>query len=456
MGALDYLRYAGAFVVALGILVAVHEFGHFWAARRVGVRVLRFAIGFGRPLLKYRREPDSTEYVLAAIPLGGYVKMLDEREEEVPEDLKHLAFNRQPLWKRVAVVAAGPAFNLLFAVAATWAIFVTGDTGLKPIVGEVRSGSIAADSGFEPGDLLLTVDRRDSPTWERAAFELMTGSLDRADIAVRVRDASGIERERLIRADRLAGLPEDSNLLERLGLAPERPKLPPVVGGIVPGEAAERAGIQPGDRILAVDGKPMPDWSDWVEAVRSSPERSLRVAVERGGSRREILLTPQAIDDRGTRIGHVGAAPERHDELAEPYRVEVRYGPVSALAHAVADTYDMSRLMLKVMGRILVGQASVKNLSGPIAIAETAGRTASYGLDSFVKFLAVVSISLGVLNLLPVPVLDGGHLLYFLIEWIKGSPLSEQAQMQGQKIGIALIAALMCLAFYSDLSRIFG
>jgi regulator of sigma E protease len=453
---MDLFFTIGAFLVALGILISVHEYGHFWVARRLGVKVLRFSIGFGRPLIRRQRDPDSTEYVLAGIPLGGYVKMLDEREGEVPPHQLHQAFNRQPLWKRSAIVAAGPLFNFAFAILAYWAIFLTGDTGLRPLVGAVAPGSIAAESGFQRGDELLRIGDRPAQTWDGAVFALMAKALDGKDLAVRVRDTSGLELDRWISGERLAGLPEDPKLMERLGLSPLRPALPPVIGELTPGEPAEQAGLRVGDRILSADGAAIEDWRDWVQVVREHPGAALRVEVERAGARLELAVTPRTVEADGGAIGRIGAGVESRDDLMEPYRVEIRYGPIEALSQSVHRTLDMSAMMLRVMGRMLLGQASMENLSGPITIAETAGRTASYGLDSFMKFLAVVSISLGVLNLLPIPILDGGHLLYFLIEWVKGSPLSEQAQLQGQKVGLALIAALMTLAFYVDLSRLFG
>lgn len=453
---MDLLFTILSFLVALAILISVHEFGHFWVARRLGVKVLRFSIGFGRPLLRRQRDPESTEFVLAAIPLGGYVKMLDEREGEVPPGQLHLAFNRQPLWKRSAVVAAGPAFNFAFAILAYWAIFLSGDTGLRPLVGAVAPDSIAAESGFQKGDELLRIGHRVSSTWEGALFALMAESLDGADLPVRVRERSGLEAVRWLRGEHLAGLAEDPSLLDRLGLSPERPAIPAVIGELSPGEPAQQAGLRLGDRILAVDADPVDDWRDWVQRVRESPGTALRVEIERDGTRLELSVTPRAVLAEGATVGRIGAGVEVRDDLMDPYRVRVRYGPFEALAQSLHKTLDLSQLMLRVMGRMLTGQASVRNLSGPITIAETAGRSASYGLDHFIKFLALVSISLGVLNLLPIPVLDGGHLLYFFIEWVKGSPLSEQAQIQGQKLGLALLAALMTLAFYVDLSRLFG
>ena len=453
---MDLLFTAASFILALGILITVHEFGHFWVARRLGVKVLRFSVGFGRPLLRHQSGPGATEYVLASIPLGGYVKMLDEREDPVPAEQAHLAFNRQVLWKRAAIVTAGPLFNLLFAILAYWAIFVTGDAGLRPVVGAVEPGSVAAEAGFQRGDELQRIADRSTPTWESAVFALMAEALDGEDLTVLVRDASGVEQHRWIEGGRLAELPEDPNIFDRLGLSPERPRLPPVIGELTAGEPAEQAGLKLGDRILAVDGKPVEDWRDWVEMVRARPGEAMRVDLDRGGEPTAVTVTPRVLEVDGTKIGRIGAGVEVREDLMDAYRVEVRYGPLDALGHALGKTFDMSQLMVRVIGRMLVGQASVENLSGPITIAETAGRTASYGLDYFVKFLAVVSISLGVLNLMPIPILDGGHLLYFFIEWVKGSPLSEQAQLQGQKVGMVLLAALMTLAFYVDLSRLFG
>jgi regulator of sigma E protease len=437
------------FLIALAILISVHEFGHFWVARLVGVKVLRFSIGFGRALLRYQRNPDTTEYVLAAIPLGGYVKMLDEREEEVPAHQVDQAFNRQVLWKRFAVVAAGPLFNFLFAILAYWAVFMAGESGLRAVVGSVEPDSIAAQAGFQEGDSLVRVGDRDAPIWERVVFALMLEQRSGQDLRVTVRDASGREQERWIDAEPLSTLPEDASVLEGLGLHPQKPRFAAVIGKLIRGEPAAQAGLAVGDRILSADGEPIRDWDHWVETVQSSPGQALRVAVERDGEPLTIALTPRAAEKDGVTVGRIGA-----EVLVE--RVQVRYGPAEALVAALVKTGDLSYLTVRVIGRMLVGQASLENLSGPITIAKAAGQTATIGFDSFLKFLAIVSISLGVLNLLPIPILDGGHLLYFAIEWIKGSPLSDAAQLQGQKLGIVMLAALMGLAFYLDLSRIFG
>jgi len=447
---------AASFILALAILIAVHEFGHFWVARKLGVKVLRFSIGFGRPLLKRVSRADGTEYVIAAVPLGGYVKMLDEREGPVPYDEQNRAFNRQVLWKRFAIVAAGPVFNFLFAILAYWGILVVGDTGTRALVGEVKPDSVASQARFAPGDELLMVGARNTATWEAAVFALMAEILDGQDLPVRVRSADGTEAVRVLPGPALAELPDDPAILSSLGLSPARPVLPAVIGEVVAGEPAEQAGLKRGDRILGADGENVDSWQAWVEIVQMHPDEMLMVTVDRGGDTLEIALTPRGVDGADGPIGRIGAGVQVDESLFDEFRAEVRLGPIDALRDAVAKTADMSLLMLRVIGRMLVGKASVENLSGPISIAETAGKTASYGLGYFVKFLAVVSISLGVLNLLPIPVLDGGHLMYFAIEAVKGSPLSEQAQMQGQRIGIAILAALMTLAFYVDISRLVG
>jgi regulator of sigma E protease len=453
----DLLFTAASFIVALAFLIAVHEFGHFWVARTLGVRVLRFSIGFGRPLLRHVSPRDGTEYVVAAIPLGGYVKMLDEREEPVPPEEVHRAFNRQRLWKRFAIVAAGPLFNFLFAILAYWAIFVAGDAGNRALVGEVEPQSVAAEAGFSRGDEILGVADRKTPTWEAAVFALMAEVMDGEDLTVRVRRSDGDEATLVLEGRALQTLPDDPAILGNLGLSPARPVLPPVIGELVPGEPAEQGGLASGDRILAVDEREVAAWSEVVDAVQASPGQALELTVERDGRVVDLTLVPRPVEGAdGQPVGRIGAGPLVPEGLYDAYRTQVQLGPVEAIGAAVEKTADMSVLMVRVIGRMLLGQASIENLSGPITIAETAGKTASVGLGYFIKFLAVVSISLGVLNLLPIPILDGGHLLYFVIEGVKGSPLSERIQIQGQKIGIVLLLALMTLAFYVDISRLLG
>ncbi len=450
----DILLKILAFIVAIGVLVAVHEFGHFWVARRLGVKVLRFSIGFGRPLWRRQAGPDEPEYVVAAIPLGGYVKMLDEHEGPVAPEERHRAFNRQSLWVRTAVVVAGPAFNFLFAIIAFWGVLTLGETGIRPLIGTVAPGSAAARAQFSPGDEILSINGQTTPTWSLALQEMATASLADPALRVAVRDAAGETRERVVPSSEVGDLAETTDLLEHLGMAPERPAVPAVFGRVLPGEPADLAGLRDGDRILSADGGTVPDWNAWVDYVQARPGISIDLLIERDGEQKQIRLTPAPYAQDDAVIGRIGASNQPVPGMLERYRVQYRMGPAEALPAALQRTWEYSVLTLKVIWRVLTGQASIHNLSGPITIADAAGKTASIGFVYFLKFLAIVSISLGVLNLLPVPVLDGGHLLYFAIEAVKGSPLSEAAMLQGQKIGLVMLLGLMTLAFYVDILRL--
>lgn len=450
----DILFKALAFIVAVGLLVAVHEFGHFWVARRLGIKVLRFSIGFGRPLWRRQSGPDAPEYVIAAIPLGGYVKMLDEHEGPVAPEEAHRAFNRQPLWVRSAVVVAGPLFNFLFAIVAFWGVLTLGETGIRPLIGEVKPDTPAARAGLQVGDEMLAINGQRTPTWSLAMQELATASVGSAELHIQVRDDGGEVQARVMPSSEVGDLAETKDLLGHIGLVPERPVVPPVFGEVLEGEAAEAAGLRDGDRILKADGKTVPDWGYWVDYVRARPGETIELQVERDGARLEVALTPAAHAQQGEVIGRIGASNQPVPELMERYQVTYRMGLIEAVPAALQRTWEYSVLTLKVIWRVLTGQASIQNLSGPITIADAAGKTASIGFVYFIKFLAIVSISLGVLNLLPVPVLDGGHLLYFAIEAVKGSPLSEAAMIQGQKIGLVMLLGLMTLAFYVDILRI--
>lgn len=467
----SFLFTIASFIVALAILIAVHEFGHFWVARKLGVKVLRFSIGFGKPLLSFRgKAPVSqaapgeqlteadlgTEYVLAAIPLGGYVKMLDEREGDVPARLLDRSFNRQSVAVRSAIVVAGPLFNFIFALLAFWMIGVYGDTGTRPWIGQVDEATLAAQAGFSADDEILSVGGTRTPTWETAIYTLLSDATSGEDVVIQVRDASGTERARILPGGQLLGLAEDGRLLERIGLAPKRPVIEPVIGQVVAGEAAATAGIQAGDRILTIDGQKLNAWTELVDYVQKHPGSLVDLEIARGGAQQRIQLIVGQVTRGEQTVGRIGAAPHVPDGLFDDYRVEVRYGPLEAITMAATKTGDMSLFMLKMLGRMLTGEISVRNLSGPISIAQTAGRTASFGLTQFLKFLALVSISLGVLNLLPVPILDGGHLFYFMIEAVKGSPVSEAVQAFGQRIGMAILLGLMTLAFYVDITRLFN
>ncbi len=456
-----------SFIVALGVLITVHEFGHFMVARKLGVKVITFSIGFGRALWSRRESAlqsgqrrlfggDGTEYVIAAIPLGGYVRMLDEREGEVAEEERHRAFNRQSLGVRTAIVAAGPLFNFLFAILAFWIVFVSGDTGTRPLVGAVAPGSIAEQAGLQPGDELVSVAGRPTPTWESTVFGLIEAAGDE-QIVLQVRDEAGYQRRLLLPGERLSKLSEDGALLEGLGLTPMRPRVEPVIGQVVEGQPAAEAGLKVGDRILGLEGRAIDSWNEFVQKVRKSPGKTLALEVQRNDRILGLKVHVAARESAGgVKIGRIGAGVHVPPDLYEKYRVEVRYGPIESVGIAVTKTWDMSWFMLKMLGRMVTGEASVRNLGGPISIAQSAGRSASYGPVYFLKFLAMISISLGVLNLLPIPVLDGGHLFFFLIEAVRGRPLSERAQAQGQRIGMILLLALMGLAFYIDLSRLLG
>jgi regulator of sigma E protease len=450
------LSYVLAFLVAIGVLVAVHEYGHFWMARRLGIRVLRFSIGFGRPLWS-RRGADGTEYALAAIPLGGYVKLLDEREGPVDPEIASQAYNRKPVWARILVLLAGPFANFLFAVAAYWVLFVAGVPALKPAVGEVEPDSMAARAGLVSGDEIVGVGARATATREAAVLAILEELMRGPQIELRLRAADGSERSAAlaIEGDRRA-LTEPGALLPGLGFDFWYPEVPARVGTVVPGSPAERAGLVPGDEVRAVDGVPVGDFAALVALVQPRPGARLELTVERGG---EALAVPVDVESHreGERlIGRIGLQPAPPADLPEGMRTLERYGPLAALGRATVRTWDMSALTVRMLWNVATGDVSVKNLSGPINIAEYAGFSARQGILAFLSFLAIVSVSLFVLNLLPIPILDGGQIVYQLAELAKGSPLSERAQAFGQQVGLLLLLMLMSFAFYNDLSRLFS
>lgn len=443
------------FIIAIGVLVAFHEFGHYWVARRLGVKVLRFSIGFGKPLFGWSGK-DGTEYVISAIPLGGYVKMLDEREGEVAPQEAHRAFNRKPVSVRAAIVAAGPLFNFLFALLAYWLIFVAGTQEMRPVIGAVLPETPAAAAGLQPGDELVRIGPREVRGWDQALLALLDVGVGRDELLLTVVTESGamVQRSLDLRDVKLLG--DDPNVLKVLGVRPWAPRLRAVVGETVPNGPAATAGLQPGDRIVAIDGHPIEDWRDLVEYVGARPDARVELTIDGDPPRRlSVTLTSREAD--GKRIGMLGVAPQLPEDFQSLYREmvrEVRYGPLQALERAASSTWTATSLTVKMLWRMVVGEASIKNLGGPLHIAQFAGDSVQLGLMAFLKFLAIVSVSLAVLNLLPVPILDGGHLLYYAIEAIRGRPLSEQAQIVGQQIGMALLFMLMAMAFYNDIARL--
>lgn len=451
---MDLLLYIAAFIVAIGILVVVHEFGHFWVARKLGIKVLRFSIGFGPALWQRRIGPDKMELVVAAVPLGGYVKMLDENEGDVPAKEKRRAFNRQPVWKRIAVVVAGPLFNFIFAILAYWLVFATGIEGIKPTVVRVLDGSIAQKAGFRPGDEILAVDGKAVQTWDQRRLYLFQRALDRAQVTVDVRDPDGQTQTRLLDLSNFPAQEINAGLVERgIGLQGHLPQPLPVIDGLEEGPA-RRAGLEAGDKLVRINGQPIKTWDDAANLINANPGKSLRIDIERNGVAREFDVVPDAVPVGDKTIGQIKIRP-RFSEIPASARTTMRLPVGTALVEGVADTWAMSQLTLEMLYRMLRLEVSTKTISGPLTIAQYAGISAKIGIDHFIMFLAVISISLGVLNLLPIPVLDGGHLLYYVVEAIKGGPLSEKVMVAGQRIGIALLFALMFLALYNDVTRIF-
>jgi len=450
------LSYVLAFLVAIGILVAVHEYGHFWMARRVGVRVLRFSIGFGKRLWT-RQGKDGTEYAISAIPLGGYVKLLDEREGPVPAADLSAAYNRKPVWQRILVLLAGPVANFLFAAAAYWVLFVVGIPALKPVLGEIAPQSVAARASLASGDEIVAVGGRETGTREAVVLAILDQLMDGGTITLQVRSPDGATRAAPLR---IVGSPrpltEPGALLPGLGFEFWYPTVPAVVGTMQPGSPAERAGLAAGDRIVAVDGTSVADFPALVKLVQPQPGKTLEFTVERSGSRVVVPVEVEAQRDGSKLIGRIGVRPASPGTIPEEMRTRERYGPIGSVVRAVDKTWDMSILTVRLLWNVATGDVSVKNLSGPINIAEYAGFSARQGILAFLSFLAIVSVSLFVLNLLPIPILDGGQIVYQLAELVKGSPLSEQAQAAGQKVGIFLLLVLMSFAFYNDLSRLFG
>lgn len=449
------LVFIAAFLVAISILVAVHEFGHYWVAKKLGFKVLRFSIGFGKPLFtRVGKDADRTEYCLAAIPLGGYVKLLDEREGDVAAAELHRSFTRRPIAHRIAVLLAGPAMNLLFASLLYAILAMVGTEVVKPVVGQVRLDSPAAVAGLKRGDRIVRVGERNVADTEELQIALIRQFSGDGLIPMSIR-RDGSERSLTLRVteDRRA-LTEPGKLLPGLGFDLATWKSSTTVNSAPADSAGARAGLQAGDKLLAVDGQPIANGSQFVSAVSGAPDRSISIEVERNGQRLSIVAAVPRVMDQGRAIGRLGISLKEGALVWPPGLIEIhRAGPMDALAIGVKKTWEMSALTVQMLWRMLTGQVSAKNISGVVSIAEFAGISAYLGLTAYMSFLAIISVSLGVLNLMPVPLLDGGQVVYQAVEAIKGSPISDRMQIFGQQVGIALLVVLMSLAFYNDISR---
>jgi len=441
-----------AFIALIGILVAVHEFGHAWTAHRLGVKVQRFSIGFGQTLWMRHLGPDDTEFVIAAIPLGGYVKMLDEREEEVPADELHRAFNRQSLKVRTAIVVAGPLFNLLFAILAYMLVYLFGVTGMKALVGEVIPHSIADRAGFQTGYQIIAVNGQATARWDSVIQTTLEQLLNEEyGLKYSVQTPTGNQYELSLdlqnfTIDDIA----EKGFLDKLGMYPFRPAAPAQITEIVPDSAAQRANLQAGDKILAVDGETIKNWDEWADYISKRPNMEITASIERNQQTLTVLIKPDNYNGQG-RMGVYGP---RQFDIPEQYLITERYSLWQSLTKGVFTTWEMSVLSLRVMFKMLLLEISPKNISGVISIAEYAGKTVQLGFVAFLNFLGLVSVSLAVINLLPIPLLDGGHLLLYAIEGVKGSPLTETSEYLLQRIGLVLLLSLMGLAIFNDLTRL--
>ncbi len=461
-----------AFIVTIGLLVTIHEYGHFQVARWCGVKVLKFSIGFGKPLWKKTFGKDNTQFVLAAIPLGGFVKMLDESELEAerkqnaeqaanPELPKvhyseaelQRAFNRQSVWKRIAIVIAGPLANLLLAILLYWVLFMLGVTGTRPIVGEVVSNGLAAQASLTSGEVIQKINGEPVSSWQEARWILLEHSLENKSVEI---EAINQNNELFQHTLSFVGVNNDSevDVLKKIGLEEYRPTIPAVIGEILPDSTAEKAGFKAGDKILSIDGVTIDDWEQVVNVIKSSPNKKLWFEMERGQKILRIAAVPEKIEEDGQSVGRMGAAVKIDQKELDKLLIEFNYSPLLSLQKAVTKTWDTSIFSLKMLGKMLIGQVSLKSISGPVTIADYAGKSANMGLKTFLSFLALVSISIGVLNLLPIPVLDGGHLMYYTVEIFKGSPVSESITLAGQKIGFAILGLLMTLAIFNDFNRL--
>ena len=447
----EFLRNAGAFIIALGILVAVHEWGHYYIARLCGVYVKRFSIGFGKPIWS-KVDKHGTEFALAAIPLGGYVRMLDERVDEVPPEMASQAFNNKSVGKRMAIIAAGPGVNFIFAAIALYAMFLIGISTIKPVIGEVSPDSIAAQAGLTGNMEIIAVGSRETPDWEAVNLELMS-YIGQESMPVTVVSESDSARQRVLD---IAGWNFDPDLespLRSLGISPFRPGATLTVAYVAEQTAASEAGLQQNDVIVALDGQPVAAWEDLVAQIKNRPGEQVEIRVNRAGQTYDLSATIGRRDTPEGQDGYLGVSPFA-EAWPEGYVFTHQYGLLEAVGKAVDKTWRLMTLSVEMIGKLITGDVSVKNLSGPIAIAQGAGNSAGYGLVYFLSFLALISVNLGIVNLLPLPMLDGGHLMYFTIEWITGRPVPEEVQEWGFRIGAMLLFTIMSIAIFNDITRL--
>lgn len=443
-----------SFIIAIAILVTIHEFGHFWVARKLGVKVLRFSVGFGKPLWS-KVGADQTEYQVAMIPLGGYVKMADEREGNVADEDIPRAFNRQSVWTRFAIVAAGPLANFLFAIVAFACMYMVGVNGIKPMLGEMDPDSIAVQAGFQADDLITAINNKPVVSWQTASITMISEALDTGIIEVDVTRKNGVQKNHRIDLSDSRKILGDEMLLDYLGVQPWRPTLAATIGALSADGAAIQAGIKSGDQIISAGGQPISDWMGFVNVIRTAPDQEIELVIRRDSQTLSLPLSPRGIIEKGTMVGKIGAGPKVDPAAYDSIRVKEKFGFFSAIGKGVQQTWSLTALTMRVLTKLVTGQASTKNISGPISIAEYAGVSAAIGMAAFLGFLAMISVSLGILNLLPIPILDGGHLFFYLIEMIKGSPVSSAVEAVGQRVGLVMLGGLMFLAFYNDLSRLF-
>ncbi|KTF09692.1 MULTISPECIES: sigma E protease regulator RseP [unclassified Pseudoalteromonas] len=448
----DFIWNLGSFILALGILVTVHEYGHFWVARKAGVKVLRFSIGFGKPLIKWH-DKYNTEYVIAAIPLGGYVKMLDERVDDVPPNQRHLSFNSKSVQARIAIVAAGPMANFLFAIFALAVMYMVGVQSVKPVVGSITEGSRAEQAGLMPSQHIIKIGDDNITTWQDATFAFMS-RLGEQRVEVTVRDENLQTRVKTLNIDGWKLDQQDVPPLTSLGIVPFRPQATLTVAAVTKNSAAEQANLQVNDTILAVNGETISNWPQLVNVITQSANKSLQFSVKRQDSIKTITVTPQGrVGNNGIEQGFLGVAPVVQ-QWPEGYVQSRSFGPLDSIVRGTKETWRLITLSFDMIGNLITGQVSVKNLSGPVGIAVGAGTSVSYGLVAFLSFLALISVNLGVFNLLPLPVLDGGHLMYYIIELFRKKPVSEKTQEFGFKVGALLLIFLTCFALFNDVSRL--